>query len=54
MQKLLSRRFRLCAEALVDAQATYTKAVFAATTEIGKTVADAFIAAFPKQEASKK
>ena len=42
------------AEALVDAQATYTKAVFAAATEIGKTIADSVIAAFPKQEVSKK
>lgn len=47
-------QIRTGAEALVDAQATYTKAVFAATSEIGKTIADSVISAFPKQEVSKK
>ena len=42
------------AEAIVDAQATYAKAVFAATSEIGKSFADAAIAYFPKQTVAKK
>lgn len=47
-------QFRSGAEALVDAQATYAKSVYAATAEIGKVFADAVIATFPKQETSKK
>lgn len=35
-------------ESLVDAQAVYTKSVFAAATEIGKTMYDSVLAYTPK------
>jgi hypothetical protein len=41
-------------EALVDAQATWTKTVVAATTDIAKTVAESTTSFIPKQTVAKK
>jgi hypothetical protein len=41
-------------ETLVDAQAAYTKAVVAATTDIAKTVAESATSFIPKQTVAKK
>jgi hypothetical protein len=41
-------------ETLVDAQATWTKTVVAATTDIAKTVAESATSFIPKQTVAKK
>lgn len=41
-------------ETLIDAQATWTKTVVAATTDIAKTVADSATSFIPKQTVAKK
>lgn len=43
-----NEQIRTGAESLVDAQAAYTKAVFAVSSEMGKAFADAVISTFPK------